>query len=167
MLLGSDGSIKVTDFGISELLSSLAAAEDVVFGTPGFVPPETLRGKGYDEAGDLFSLGAILYFCLTGRRAFAGRNLKEVVRKTLFSPAERPSRHAAGVPPELDDLLLELLDADRDRRPSNAHVVADRLERMARQHEATWQPPAGAFEQAERMASQTAYLPTTPMAPAG
>ena len=48
ILLGRDGAIKVVDFGIAELLSSVADEEDVVFGTPGYLPPETLRGKGYE-----------------------------------------------------------------------------------------------------------------------
>ena len=164
ILLGRDGTIKVVDFGIAELLSSVAAEEDVVFGTPGYVPPETLRGKGYDEAGDLFSLGAVLYYCLTGRRAFEGRNLKEIVRKTLFDPPPRPSLHATGVPAELDDLLLELLAVDRRRRPSEAGRVADRLEAMARRHDAVWRLPVEAFERQKRVASQTTYLPTTPTA---
>lgn len=167
ILLGRDGAIKVVDFGIAELLSSVAAEEDVVFGTPGYVPPETLRGKGYDEAGDLFSLGAVLYFGLTGRRAFEGKNLKEIVRKTLFETPPRPSLHATGVPAELDELIQELLTSDRRSRPSDADQVADRLEAMARRRDAVWRLPAEAFEKQKRVASQTTYLPTTSTAVAG
>ena len=71
ILLGYQGSIKVTDFGIAGAITA-EAKEDIVYGTPGFVPPETIRGEGFDLRGDLFALGAVLYECLTGRRPFGG-----------------------------------------------------------------------------------------------
>ncbi|MFQ5349889.1 MAG: serine/threonine protein kinase, partial [Thermoanaerobaculia bacterium] len=141
VLLGEDGSIKVTDFGISELLSSLAPSEDVVFGTPGFVPPETLRGKGYDKAGDLFSMGAVLYTCLVGRPPFDGRTVKEVIRRTLFGVVEPPAKLVPEVPPELDELVMSLLRREQDTRPADAEMVAERLDELARQNGYRWQTP--------------------------
>ena len=128
VLLGIDGSIKVTDFGISELLSSLAPSEDVVFGTPGFVPPETLRGKGYDQAGDLFSMGAVLYTCLVGRPPFDGKSVKEVIRRTLFGVVEPPGKLVPDVPPELDELIMALLS----REPGQAALGCGAGGRAAR-----------------------------------
>ncbi len=163
VLLGRDGSIKVTDFGISELLSSLAPKEDVVFGTPGFVPPETLRGKGYDQAGDLFSMGAVLYTSLVGRPPFDGRSVKEVIRRTLFGVVERPSKLAPDVPPELDELILALLSRELDKRPADAAQVADLLEELARRHGFLWQPeetPA-TTEIPEQSLQASRWMPTT------
>jgi serine/threonine-protein kinase len=163
VLLGDDGSIKVTDFGISELLSSLAPSEDVVFGTPGFVPPETLRGKGYDQAGDLFSMGAVLYTCLVGRPPFDGKSVKEVIRRTLFGVIEKPSKLVADVPPELDELIMSLLSRELQERPSDAAEVAQQLEELARRGDYRWQTQLAPAEPAapDNAARESRWLPTT------
>ncbi len=141
ILLGSDGAIKITDFGIAELLSSMAEGEDVVFGTPGYLPPETLQGKGYDASGDLFALGAILYFCLVGVRAFEGRSVREVVRKTLFGPLGPPSRLDPSIPPDLETLILRLMAAQREERLCDAAEVSATLEQMTFEGKLSWKPP--------------------------
>ena len=163
VLLGHDGSIKVTDFGISELLSSLAPREDVVFGTPGFVPPETLRGKGYDEAGDLFSVGAVLYTCLVGRPPFDGRSVKEVIRRTLFGVIEPPGKLVPDVPPELDEMIVSLLSRELEKRPADAGRVAEQLEELARRHDFRWQPGEAAADQEmpETAVQEARWMPTT------
>ncbi len=163
VLLGGDGSIKVTDFGISELMSAMAPTGDVVFGTPGFVPPETLRGEEYDKSGDLFAMGAVLYACLTGRPPFDGRSVREVVRRTLFGVIEPPGRSVPGVPPELDELVMSLLSRERGNRPGDAAEVAEAFDEMARRHGYVWRPPAVAAAEPppadEQAASQ--WIPTT------
>ncbi len=163
VLLGTDGSIKVADFGISELLSSLAPSDDVVFGTPGFVPPETLRGKGYDQAGDLFSMGAVLYACLVGRPPFDGKSVKEVIRRTLFGVVERPSKLVPDVPPELDELIMSLLSREQEKRPSDAARVAEQLEELARRHGLRWQQEPTPVEPTAAAESrhESRWLPTT------
>jgi serine/threonine-protein kinase len=163
ILLGLDGSIKVTDFGIAELLSSMSEQEDVVFGTPGYLPPETLQGKGYDASGDLFSLGSILYLCLTGTRPFEGKTVKEIIKKTLFSTAIPLSRLVNDVRPDLDALILSLLSSDRSRRPNDATAVAERLDRMVASSGAKWSAPVSYLqrEQRETAAPAASYLPTT------
>jgi hypothetical protein len=165
ILLGKDGSIKITDFGIAELLSSMAPNDDVVFGTPGYLPPETLQGKGHDQASDLFALGAVLYFCITGRRPFEGKTVKEVIRKTLFGSARAPSELVPDVPKELEALILSLLNAEPRRRPSTADGVAKRLEDLVAKSDAQWNPPESGVtspsnEAGSGHSSGTGYLPT-------
>ncbi len=140
VLLGRSGAIKITDFGISELLSAMAPREDVVFGTPGFLPPEALQGKGFDPSGDLFSLGAVLYFCLAGARPFEGRTVREVIRKTLFSEPAPLSGKVPGMLPELERHVLELLSRDKTRRPRSAAAVAEQLEQLGARLGARWTP---------------------------
>ena len=81
VLLGADGAIKLGDFGIASFVS--AHVPGSVFGTPGYVAPEALRGEPFVPAADLFSLGAIAYRCLAGRPAFTGATSAAVVASTL------------------------------------------------------------------------------------
>jgi len=139
VMLGRDGSIKVTDFGIADLVAAASNAEGLVFGTPGYLPPESLRGLGQGKPGDLFALGVILYESLCGAKPFGGIEASDVVQATLFG-AVRPlrGRTEAGVPRELESLVLLLLERDPDRRPSDAAAVAEELERMAAARGLRW-----------------------------
>lgn len=138
VLLGRNGSIKVTDFGVAELMSSWARDARMVFGTPGYLPPETLRGRGYDARGDIFAGGVILWQCLTGERPFTGATVEDVARATV----ERvlPALHGLDprVPPELDQLLQGLLAKRRDERVADALEAAERLEHLALRHGWRW-----------------------------
>jgi len=152
VLLGWDGGIKVTDFGISELISAIEQREDVVFGTPGFLPPEALQGRGYDERGDLFSLGVVLYLCLAGDRPFKGKSLREVVRSTLFGPVEALGKIQPDVPPDLDYLVMKLLERDPSSRPASAQAVAEMMQAMADRDDLRWLPPTAASAVTEKTA---------------
>ena len=161
VLLGKDGSIKLTDFGISDLISALSDTPDVVFGTPGYLPPETIRGKGYDKSGDLFSLGALLYYCLTGSRPFDGATAKEAIRKTLAGKVKPPNQLNSTVPGPLSDLVMRLLAADRAERPSDVTEVVDALARLAEGRNLRWQPPSGLSGRApEDRAEAGRFVPT-------
>ncbi len=136
VLLGVDGTIKVTDFGIADLQAAAAAAADdgTVFGTPGYLAPECLHGEPFTSAADLFGLGVVLYFCLSGTHPFVGRNVEEVMRATLFSRVRPLGRQVAELPPELEALVARLLDRDPARRVANgggAGAVAAELEGLA------------------------------------
>jgi len=131
VLLSREGEIKVTDFGISRLVSSAAVAHDVICGTPGYLPPESLRGEGFSPQGDLFSLGVLLYECLDGRHPFAGANLREMMVLTLGKEPEAISRRRPGVPPELAGLISRLIAKEPDERPDSAREVVERLEALA------------------------------------
>lgn len=164
VLLGRDGSIKVSDFGIAEFLSSLLQGRDRVFGTPGFVPPECLSGEPYDEKGDLFALGVTLYMCLTGESPFAGATLDATVRNTLERDPPRPHRAAASALGELDDLVMAMLSRERARRPASAAQVASCLEKLAEQHGLHWSPSMAVMErsgEAGPSASRSRVIPTT------
>jgi DNA-binding response OmpR family regulator len=146
VLLGRDGSIKISDFGIAEFLSSLLRSRDRVFGTPGFVPPECLRGDAYDEKGDLFAFGVMLYACLVGRAPFVGATLDEIVSATLDFDPPTPRDCKPTLPVELDELVMSLIAKERPRRPASAAHVATRLERLCEQNSFHWQPSMAIME---------------------
>jgi hypothetical protein len=131
VLLGPDGAVKVTDFGIADLQAAAAAARDTIFGTPGYLAPECLQGEGVTRASDLFSFGVVLYTCLSGTQPFVGRSVEDLVRATLFSPLRPLARQVPDLSPELASLVTCLLERDPARRPADAAAVAAELERMA------------------------------------
>src|SRR5690606_32482256 len=79
---------------------------------------------------DVFSLGCVLFECLTGRAAFPGERLMEVLAKILFSEAPRVSDLREGVPPALDELVLRMMQKRADERPT-LPAVASELEAIA------------------------------------
>ena len=142
VLLGRDASIKVSDFGVAHLVQSLVQPDKKIFGTVGYLPPETLLGEGFDERGDLFALGAILYECLTGERAFSGPTLHLRMYQTVKKQIESLRQRVPDTPPALDDLVLRLLEKNPDQRISNAREAVARLQELA-SRELRWAPDLG------------------------
>ncbi len=139
VLLGRGGEVKIADFGISQKMAPLAPDQEACFGTPGFIPPETLQGRGHGPAGDFFAFGVTLYRLLTGQLPFHGATLQEVVEDTLRCRPEPPSRLGAELPAELESLVLELLARDPALRPQGAEVLA-RLGLLAARLPRGWKP---------------------------
>lgn len=145
VLLGTSGAIKLTDFGVARLVTSLASKEKKLFGTPGFLPPEALRGHGYTRRGDLFSLGSVLYESLTGHEAIRGRTARDRILQTVNGEIPSPRELDPDIPVKLSELISELLAKPPERRPTAAEVVA-RLEAMGPLSTQTWQPEREALE---------------------
>jgi HAMP domain-containing protein len=139
VLLGHDSSIKVTDFGIADLIAAASREDGLVFGTPGYLPPEALRGSGHDRAGDLFALGVVLFECLAGVKPFGGFEVSDIVQSTLFGAMKplRP-RVQGDLPEELELIVLHLLERDPAVRPASAAAVADELDRLAARLGTRW-----------------------------
>jgi serine/threonine-protein kinase len=125
--------VKVLDFGLVAHRSAPSAPElrltlpEQAVGTPEFMPPEVALGQPVDGRADLYGLGCVAYWLLTARSAFEGANFYEVVSKHLHVAPDPPSRHAPGLPHELDGLILECLEKTPEKRPSSARELARRL----------------------------------------
>ncbi|HVW28201.1 MAG TPA: serine/threonine-protein kinase [Polyangiaceae bacterium] len=118
----NDGKAKLLDFG---LLSPMGPPE-LLAGTPPFVAPELVNSVSLDGRSDLFSLGATLYFVLTGRHAFPARRFDQL-RDVWRSNPRAPSKLVPGIPMALDAIVLALLRIDAGSRPKNAAEVMERL----------------------------------------
>ncbi|HMI93279.1 MAG TPA: serine/threonine-protein kinase, partial [Polyangiales bacterium] len=120
--LTQDGRAKLIDFGA---LAPFGPTPDVV-GTPVCMAPEILRRMPIDQRTDLYALGAVAYWALTGQHAFPARNFNELP-ELWQRPPNAPSKLVAGIPPGLDALVLALLSMDPLSRPSSAAAVIDQL----------------------------------------
>ena len=118
----TEGRAKLIDFGA---MTSMGVAKDVV-GTPPFMAPEVIQHQALDARADLFSLGALGYYLLTGRHAFPARKLVEL-RDVWRSRPAPPERIVSDIPPALNTLVLQLLALDRSARPHSAAEVMERL----------------------------------------
>jgi tetratricopeptide (TPR) repeat protein len=121
-----DGAAKLLDFGV---LASSGVAGDVA-GTPPCMAPETVRLLPVDHKVDLYGLGALAYWLLTGRHAYPAKSVMELERLWAERPP-RPSDLRPEVPAALNDLVLSLLSLDPLGRPTRAAEVIDRLVAIA------------------------------------
>jgi hypothetical protein len=117
-----DGTARLLDFGA---LAPFGSNTEII-GTPPFMAPEILHQWPLDPRTDVYSLGAVGYFCLTGRSAFAARDVNELPRLWQEAPAP-PSALAPDIPPELERLILSMLSQDPLGRPETAAAVIDQL----------------------------------------
>ena len=139
IVINERGQVKVLDFGLAKLyrepapvsedsptVATSATAEGTVLGTPAYMSPEQAREAPLAPRSDLFALGAALYECLTGRRAFAGANAVEILASVLHVDPPPPSQVNARVPPALDAVVAKALAKDAEARyQSAAEMLAD------------------------------------------
>jgi serine/threonine protein kinase/formylglycine-generating enzyme required for sulfatase activity len=125
------GEPMITDFGLAKLLEdqgvSLTADGPVMMGTPGYMPPEQ-AGAGYeiDRRADVYSLGATLYYMLTGRPPFQGKSMPQVLMAVVRKRPVPPSKRREGVAAALETICLKCLEKDpQDRYPSAQALVED------------------------------------------
>ncbi|MFT3769806.1 MAG: serine/threonine-protein kinase [Minicystis sp.] len=121
---------KIIDFGLArgERASTTVTQTGLVVGTPSYMAPEQARGRReIDARADSFSLGAVLFKCLTGRAPFEGRSIMAVLTKVLLDDAPRLREVRPDVPEELDALVAHMLAKDPDWRPGSAQEVAQAL----------------------------------------
>ena len=124
------GRARVLDFGLARSGDGPEAQADahLIQGTPAYMAPEQLDGRLPDSRSDLFALGATLYECVTGRRAFSGPTVSAVLQAIREHHPEPPRRINPAVPSSLSARIMRLLEKDRGRRPAHAEEVATDLE---------------------------------------
>jgi serine/threonine protein kinase/Tol biopolymer transport system component len=142
VFLTEHDTIKILDFGLAKADSERAhetatidaalTGPGTTLGTLSYMSPEQLRGHAMDARSDLFSLGLVLYEMATGRRAFRGKTLAEVSAATLHDESPAPSTHRADLPEKLDEIILKLLEKDRDLRYQSAAELRGDLKRLKR-----------------------------------
>ncbi len=119
------GEPKIMDFGIAKVEASQLTAAGQLFGTPLYMSPEQALARPVDARSDLFSLGAVLYEVLAGRRAFAGDSVHGIVVQVIQSAPPLPSALRAGIPGEVDGVVMRCLAKDPARRYPSGRALAE------------------------------------------
>jgi serine/threonine-protein kinase len=128
-----DDFIKVLDFGIAKgtngMLDTIALTRDELFrGTPAFIAPEQVIGNTVDGRADLYAVGCVAYWLLTGELVFTGHNaMKVMLDHAHRAPLPPSARSEQAIPPELDRIVLDCLAKNPDDRPQTAKELAARL----------------------------------------
>ena len=128
---GEPDFVKVLDFGIAKMrrpeLDSLTKAGGIA-GTPGYIAPEVILSQPADPRSDIYSLGAVLYFLLSGRPAFEGDTMAASLYAHVHTPAEPPSRKLGSqLPRDIEAIVLRCLAKNPDERFQTADELATEL----------------------------------------
>lgn len=161
VLLGADGRVKLTDFGLATRLGAAEGDGGEVRGTPGYLAPEVVRGTAPGPTADLFALGALLAETLTGRPAFPVTDAASALDAALHHDPLPPLRADPRLPAALVDVVQRLLAKEPNARYPDAHAAADALAAHQRLGEA--RGDAGAL--AAFLADPEAYRAARPAPP--
>jgi eukaryotic-like serine/threonine-protein kinase len=124
--------VKVVDFGlvreVTPAQSEAVTQDNALIGTPGYLAPETMVGTPADARADIYAVGAVGYFLLTGRHVFRGSNLLQILQKHLTERPLRPSTaRGSAVSEDLEDLILACLEREPAERPPSAADLRTQL----------------------------------------
>jgi serine/threonine-protein kinase len=125
VMIDGRGRARITDFGLAVAAGEVVEGE--VSGTPAYMAPEQLAGKGASIRSDVYALGLVLYELYTGRKAFDGATLQELRRKHAEDPPATPSAITPGLDPVVERVILRCLEKEPSARPASAAQVAAAL----------------------------------------
>jgi serine/threonine-protein kinase len=129
LMILSDGTLKLTDFGIAKDLDVTAlTGANCTIGTASYMSPEQCRGdRDISHKSDLYSLGVVLYELVTGRKPFIAENAMDLFLLHVKGVCERPSRIVLDLPVWMDNLICQLLEKAPEQRPFDAAMVGQVL----------------------------------------
>ena len=128
VILDGEGRVKVTDFGIARAGASDMTETGSILGTAQYLSPEQAQGHAISPRSDLYSIGIILFELLTGRLPFEGDSAVTVALKQVAEDPVAPSTVVAGVPPDLDHIVLVAMAKDPAARFADADAFIAALE---------------------------------------
>ncbi|MCU1300984.1 MAG: serine/threonine protein kinase [Candidatus Sulfotelmatobacter sp.] len=143
LFITADGRVKILDFGVAKLQSPLEESDrsvenlttvtktGAVIGTVAYMSPEQLRGKTVDHRSDIFSVGAILYEMLTGRRAFRGETEVDTITAILREDPPESNLDEARIPVAFQQIIRHCLEKNPENRFQSARDLAFALDTLA------------------------------------
>ncbi|GLZ11627.1 hypothetical protein Acsp04_18620 [Actinomadura sp. NBRC 104425] len=148
-----DQKIKILDFGIARYADRTSdLTGGAAIGTPSYMAPEQFEGDAAPDARtDLYALGAVLFFMLTGRRPFEADTAPALIKEILLTEPPRVRDLRPEVPADLDRLVAALLAKNPADRPAQARLVADVLRGAAAAPQVPHRPPGGTLHATRRL----------------
>ncbi|MBN1566873.1 MAG: protein kinase [Acidobacteria bacterium] len=123
IMIDGHGRVRITDFGLAIAIEDESQAVEIA-GTPAYMAPEQLAGKGSTVRSDIYSLGLVLYEIYTGKKAFTAATLAELrQQKETYAP-RAPSELREGVDPVVERLIRRCMERDPNARPSSIAQLA-------------------------------------------
>jgi len=121
LLVTPDGSVKITDFGLSKLIKidqghPTLTGSGTVVGTPSYIAPEQGKGETIDHRADMYALGATLYHLVTGKLPFEGETPLQVMLKHITEPLPKPSSINPQVPAKVSQVICRMMEKDPAQR---------------------------------------------------
>ncbi|MGE0142825.1 MAG: protein kinase [Planctomycetota bacterium] len=142
ILIGTDGSPKLSDFGLAQFDRATALTrEGTLTGTPFYLPPEVVAGATFTPLGDVWSLGVVLFEVSTLERPFDGETEAVVLQKILRDVAQDPRRKAPGLPVDLAAIVMRALEKEPSRRYGDMLALAADLRAFLELRPTTARPP--------------------------
>jgi serine/threonine-protein kinase len=126
VMIDGRGRAKITDFGLAVGVGDDKGGAEVS-GTPAYMAPEQLAGKGSSVQSDIYALGLVLYEIFTGRKPFEAATLADWRRKHSEDPPTAPSTVTPGLDPVVERVILRCLEKDPTARPRSVAAVAAAL----------------------------------------
>lgn len=136
VLVGYDGAVKVTDFGVATATAHTRTTDaGGVKGKMGYLSPEQCRSEAMDRRSDVFALGVLLYETTLGERLFYAENDYAVMHQIVSGEFDRPSERDPQYSSTLESIVLTALAPQREDRFDTAAALADALESFADRHQ--------------------------------
>jgi serine/threonine-protein kinase len=135
VMVSSLGEVKLMDFGIAKDEELVALTQEgIAVGTPSYMSPEMVGGEPLDPRSDLFSLGVVLYECLSGEKPFTGKTAGEVFARIREGKPRRLSRLAPHAPRALVKAVTRAMAREPDRRHFDASDLRRELDAFLVEH---------------------------------
>ena len=130
ILFTADGRAKLVDFGIAAAVDE-SRREGALVGSAHYLSPEEVRGNAPTPQSDLYSLGVVMYECLTGRTPFQGETAEAVIAKRLAGPPPAPRTLNPNIPPAAEHVVMKAMARDANQRYQSAGEMLADLRRLA------------------------------------
>lgn len=128
ILVTAEGRAKIADFGVAKLTHQDFTVPGQILGTASYMAPEQLQGKAVDGRADLFGLGVILYWMLTGEKPFTGSDTSAILYKVAFEDAPPVTARNPALLPEVDAVVRRALAKDPAQRYQRGQELAHDLQ---------------------------------------
>ena len=123
IIIDDNGKARITDFGIAGIEVEMEGSETRI-GTPAYMSPEQIKGKGVSQRSDIYSLGLLLYEIFTGKQTFQADSMIDLLVKQETTAPTNPSELLKDIDPVVERTILQCLEKNADDRPKTALQVA-------------------------------------------